>query len=214
MMRIRLGIRIKGRKNIVGNKSELNRGALSCSNHVHFWDYIAVMRAVLPYKPSVLVWSKNVNGESGALVRLTGGVPIPENDLAATMKYLKETENYLKGGGFLHVYAEGSMWEYYAPIRPFKAGLGYFACVADKPVVPMAFSYRRPGFIREKIFGQIACFDLNIGELIYPDKSLPFKERERDLVKRCHESVCRLAGIEPKDNLYPPVYSGNKRIEY
>jgi hypothetical protein len=31
---------------------------------------------------------------------------------------------------------------------------------------------------------------------------------------RCHEAVCRLAGIEPGENIYPPLYDQSKRIDY
>ena len=106
------------------------------------------------------------------------------------------------------------MWEYYAPIRPFKSGIGYFACQFEKPIVPMAFSYRKPNWIRRKIFRQIACFTLSIGEPLLADPTLPRKQREADLVKRCHEEVCRLAGIDPAKNLYPPIFEQTKRIDY
>ena len=44
--------------------------------------------------------------------------------------------------------------------------------------------------------------------------SLPLLERERDLTVRCHEAVCRLAGIDPAENIYPPVYENSRRVDY
>ncbi len=211
--KIRLGLRIKGRKNLRRNKELLKGGALSCSNHVHFWDYIAVMCALRPRRPNVLVWAENVRGENKNLIRLVGGIPLPENSVKATLACIKATKDHLDGG-WLHVYAEGSMWEYYRPIRPFKSGIGYLSCRTGKPIVPMAFSYRRPGWIRRKLFRQIALFDLAIGEPLLPDETLGFKERELDLVKRCHEEVSRLAGITPEEDLYPPIYDNSKRVDY
>ena len=78
--RIRLGLRIKGKENLEKNKEIIKNGVISCSNHVHFWDYICIMRAIRPSKPYMLVWDKNVRGESGTLVRLVGGIPIPQGD--------------------------------------------------------------------------------------------------------------------------------------
>lgn len=213
LARIRLGLRIKGRKNLKRNRELLKGGALSCSNHVHFWDYIAVMDAVRPHRPNVLVWAENVRGENKNLIRLVGGIPIPENSVRATLACMKAAKETVDGG-WLHVYAEGSMWEYYRPIRPFKSGIGYLACRTEKPIVPMAFSYRRPGWIRRKIFRQIAVFDLVIGEPLFPNGELGFKEREEDLVRRCHETVCRLAGITPEEDLYPPIFNDSKRVDY
>lgn len=114
----------------------------------------------------------------------------------------------------LHVYAEGSMWEYYAPVRPFKRGAAHIAVDTDKPILPLGFSYREPGWIRKKIFHQIAKFTVTIGEPLFPDASLPEKERERDLTVRCRDAVCRLVGIDPQENLYPPVFDDSKRIDY
>lgn len=214
VMRIRLGLRIRGRKNLKKHRGVIKKGVISVSNHVHMWDYIAVMRAAVPYKTHILAWDKNVRGENGKLIRLVGGIPVPVNDLHATAAMIKQTAGMLDDGGWLHIYSEGSMWEYYRPIRPFKPGAAYFSCKTGKPVLPLAFSYRKPGFIREKIFHQIALFDLNIGEPLYPDESLPRAARERDLTVRCHEAVCRLAGIDPAENPYPPVYEDSKRVDY
>ncbi len=214
VMRVRLGLRIKGRENLKKHKAEIKGGVISCGNHVHMWDYIAVMRGAVPYRTNILAWDKNVRGENGKLIRLVGGIPVPVNDLHATSAMTKAASELVSHGGWLHIYSEGSMWEYYRPIRPFKPGASYFSCKTGKPVLPLAFSYRKPGFIREKIFHQIALFDLNIGEPLYPDESLPRAARERDLTVRCHEAVCRLAGIDPAENPYPPVYEDSKRVDY
>lgn len=213
LAKVKLGLRTKGRENLKKYKDVLKNGAISCSNHVHFWDYICVMRTLRPRRPYVLSWAKNVSGESGKLVRLVGGVPLPEKNAHAAAACLHAVRNELEAGGWLHVYAEGSMWEYYAPIRPFKGGVGYFACQCDKPILPMAFSYRKPGWLRAKVFGQLACFTLTVGEPLFADPALPRKARERDLVRRCHEAVCRLAGIDPAENPYPPIFDHTKRAD-
>ena len=211
--KVKLGLKTEGKENLKKHRKTLKGGVISCSNHVHFFDYLSVMRAVKPIKPAVLVWARNVNGESGGLIRSVGGIPIPENNPGAALALGKTVEKFLDGG-WLHVYPEGSMWEFYAPIRPFKRGAAFYACRCDKPVLPMAFSYRRPGWIRRAIFRQIACLNLSIGEPLFPDKTLPEKERETELTKRCHAAVCALAGIVPGENVYPPVFDGNRRIEY
>lgn len=211
---IRLGLKIRGRKNLRKNRELLKQGAVSCANHVHLWDYIAVMKAIWPRRPNLLAWAKNVRGENAKLIRMVGGIPIPEGDIHATGAFTRTIKNLLADGGWLHIYAEGSMWEFYQPIRPFKSGVGYFSVHCNKPIVPLGFSYREPGWIRKKIFHQTATFTLSIGEPIFPDETLPVKERERDVVKRAHEAVCRLAGIDPKDNVYPPIFENNKRVDY
>lgn len=212
--RIRMGLKIEGRKNLKKHRDELDRGVISICNHVHMWDYIGILYAVRPRRPRLLSWAPNVNGENGTLIRHVGGIPIPEGDVGATKVFLKTVRDLLTEGGWLHIYAEGSMWEYYAPIRPFKQGAARFACDCDKPILPFAYSYREPSWFRRRVLRQIACFTLHVGEPIYPDPDLPKKQRQHDLTVRCHEAVCTMAGIKPSQNLYPPVFDRDQRIDY
>ena len=212
---VRLGLRIEGRENLKKHTDIIKDGVISVANHVHMWDYIAVMKAIRPNKPNILVWAPNVNGENGTLIRMVGGIPIPETGVAATRVFLKAISDLLTvDHGWLHIYSEGSMWEYYAPVRPFKKGPARIACSNNKPVIPLGFSYREPGWIRKNIFRQIATFTLRIGEPVFPDNDLPIKDREYDLTVRCHDAVCALTGTDPKDSIYPPVFDKSKRIDY
>ena len=210
---IKMGLRIRGRKNLRKHKKLLKQGALSVSNHVAMWDYICIMNAIKPRRPYLLAWMKNISGESGPLVRLVGGIPIPEHDTQATIAYLDAIKNMLNDGGWLHIYPEGSMWEYYRYIRPFKKGIAHFARMCHKPVVPFGFSYRRPNWIRRVIFKQKACFNLCIGEPIFLDETLPYSEQENDLLKRLHEAVAYLAGLSEVENMYEPIFNNSKKIE-
>ncbi|MBR3141630.1 MAG: 1-acyl-sn-glycerol-3-phosphate acyltransferase [Clostridiales bacterium] len=211
---VRLGLKVEGRENLKKYKAELDNGAITVSNHVHMWDYLAVMKTIRPHRPNLLVWDKNVNGENGTLIRLVGGIPIPETGVAAKKVFLKEIGGLLNDHGWLHIYAEGSMWEYYAPIRPFKRGAAMIAVTNNKPILPLGFSYREPGPIRKNIFHQIALFTLRVGEPLYPDMTLKPKDREKDLTIRAHNAVCALAGIDPADNIYEPDFNDSRRIDY
>lgn len=213
LTRIRLGLKVEGRENLKKHREEIKKGVISVSNHVHMWDYLGIMCAIRPIRPKVISWAPNISGENGKMIRNVGGIPIPDGDLRAMACFLKAVKEYLDGG-WLHIYAEGSMWEYYRPIRPFKRGAANMACRFDKPVIPLAFTYREPGFIRKKIFRQIAKFTLHIGEPIRRDESLPRDEQELGLLTRCHDAVCRLAGIDPAENIYEPVYNDSERVDY
>lgn len=213
-VKIRLGLKVEGKENLKKYRDVLNKGVVSVCNHVHMWDYLGILSAIKPRRPRLLSWAPNINGENATMIRHVGGIPIPEGDIKATKAFLRTIRDLLSEGGWLHIYAEGSMWEYYAPIRPFKSGAAYFACDSDVPVLPLAYSYREPGLLRRKVFRQIACFTLNIGEPIYPDKTLPKKSAQKELTERCHEAVCALAGFKPGENIYPPIFDNNKRIDY
>jgi len=210
----KMGLKIKGKANIKKHENELKNGVISVSNHVHLMDYMSIMRSVWPYKTYILVWDKNVKGKDGWLVRHVGGIPIPEDDIKATFKYLDDVKEMLNDGGWLHVYPEGSMWEYYQPIRPFKKGASFLAVDTDKPILPMAYSYRKANWFRRFFFHQKAVFNLNIGEPIYANKELDRFEAVNDLTIRSHDAVCSLAGINPKDNIYSPIFNNSKRVDY
>ena len=40
------------------------------------------------------------------------------------------------------------------------------------------------------------------------------EEQIEDLTKRSHDAVCKLAGIDPNENIYPPIFNHNTRIDY
>ena len=213
MTKIKLGLKVYGKNNLKKNKELLKNGVISVSNHINFFDYLAILRTVKPFKPYVLAWKKNINDKSGNLVRLVGGIPIPEDDIIASKAYFKSLNNLLNDNGWLHIYAEGSMWEYYRPIRPFKTGAAYLAIKNNKPILPIGFSYRRPGFIRRKIFRQIALININVGKPIMINNNLDLKNNTNELTKKIHKAVCDLAGIS--NNLYGPIYdeSNNKKLD-
>ena len=208
-----MGLRVKGRKNIKFYKEQLKNGAVSISNHVHLWDYIANMRAIRPHKSDVLIWAPNVRGENGKMMRGVGGIPIPDDNKEGMRAMNEAVGKYLEEGGWLHVYAEGSMWEYYPYVRPFKLGAFSLACRYNKPVLPLGFSFRKPSWIRKHIFKQDAAITVTVGEPIYKDDSLSESEQRIDLAIRTHEAICRLSNLESGENLYPPIFDHNKRAE-
>ena len=210
----KLGLKIKGRRNIRRYKDVLKGGVVSIANHIHLWDYIAVMNAVKPFRPNVIIWAPNINGENGKLMRMVGGIPIPENDPRATVAFSNTIDEYLSNGGWLHIYPEGSMWEYYAPIRPFKLGAASIAVKNNKPIMPFGFSYRKPGFIRSHLFHMAAKITITVGEPIFRDESLPKNEQIKDLTLRAHKAVCELSGINYRKNIYEPIFNNSKKINY
>lgn len=213
LSRLKIGLRIEGKKNLRKYKSVIKNGVISVSNHIHYWDYIAIMKAVRPIKPYTLVWGENIRGNTGNLVRLCGGIPIPEESFGGKVAFNRTINDMLTDGGWLHLYAEGSMWEYYMPIRPFKMGAFTIAVNNDKPIIPMAFSYRKCGLIG-KMFHLPARLTLRIGEPIFRNTKLSLNEQKLDLLYRCHDEVCRLANIDPKENIYESIYNDSKRKDY
>ena len=212
LVKIRLNLKIVGRKNLKLYKDVLKDGAITVCNHVHMWDYLAISMALKKADIKFLAWKKNLEASNRGLVKLAGGIPIPEDNIKGSLKFVKEINNYLNNKGWLHIYAEGSMWEFYRPIRPFKDGFAYFSIKNNKPILPLAISYRKNGFIRSKIFKSPASLTINIGKPIIPLKNQNYKEYKDEFMKLIHKEVVSLAFI--KDNYYEPIYNNSKRIDY
>jgi 1-acyl-sn-glycerol-3-phosphate acyltransferase len=73
------------------------------------------------------------------------------------------------------------------------------------PVIPLAFSYRKPwgpyallNRLRKK---NLPLITLRIGEPILPDPAMKRREAAETLRRRCHERIVELAGIT--NNPYP-----------
>ena len=208
-----MGLKVKGRKKLKYYKDQLKDGAVTISNHIHLWDFIANMRALRPHKPYVLIWDMNIRGENGPLMRAVNGIPIPSDNKEGMRAMNEAVGKHLENGGWLHVYPEGSMWEYYPYIRPFKLGAFSLACRYNKPILPLGFSFRKPSWIRKHIFKQDAAITVTVGEPIFKDDSLPEAEQRIDLAKRTHEAICRLSNLEDGENLYPPIFDHSKRAD-
>ena len=203
------GLKIVGKKNIKKHKEELKNGFVTVSNHVHDWDYLCIMKALHNFRwPNTLSIGENINNDSGPLVRLVGCIPIPVGDEEAKAAFKKAVNQLLQDGGVLHFYAEGSKWDYYVPIRPFKRGAASYAIKNNKPILPFAFSYREPSKFRKKVMKQKACFTLHVGEPIFANPDLSGLAQIDDFTIRVHQAVCSLAGFNG-DNIYPPLYDPN-----
>ena len=95
--------------------------------------------------------------ESGNLVRLVGGIPIPIDSLKAKLAFLSSIKEIMNNNKCMHVYPEVSMWELYPYLRPFKKGAFRFAYEYDKKILPLVFSFRKPSWIRRCIFNSRRC---------------------------------------------------------
>lgn len=176
--RLFLGLRIKGQQNL----KFLKGGAITVTNHVHVLDSPMVACSLFPRKP--LFASLKSNFEIPFirwLVRLLGGVPIPESPKAlhAFMECMREQ---LKKGRIVHFYPEASLWPRHEELRPFKNGAFHLAVKSGVPVVPMVFTFRQPGKLASKLHKK-QLVTLTIGKPEYPsshgtDRAKILKMRE------------------------------------
>lgn len=206
--RLSHGLRIYGKKNLKLHKQALKDGAITVSNHVFYWDYLCVLKAIRPRLAYFPAWKDNLNGPCGKLIRLSGGIPIPTDDIHAMRKFKGALDEVLESGKWLHFFPEGSMWFFYPDIRPLKKAVFTYAVKFEKPIVPITMSFRaRRGITR--IFTKTPCVDLHIGEPIFPDTNLPPKEAEEKIHEETYRVMQMMNGINPGD----PTYNTDQNID-
>lgn len=208
MLRLRLGLKIEGREILRKHRALLKNGAMTVSNHVHRWDFLCILKAVRYRSMYFPAWKDNLNGQDGSLIRYAGGIPIPE-DIHTMKQFNNAFDEIHAKKKWIHAYAESSVFFYYQPIRPFKKGVFTMGYRYNLPVIPLAFSYRKPNVpfsllnrFRSLLGKQkLPMITLRIGEPLLIDPKLPRKEAVQKIRKECHEAVVRLAGIQ--NNIYP-----------
>lgn len=196
LLRITHGLKIHGKKNLKKHKAALKNGAITISNHVFMWDYLCVLKAIRPHLAYFPAWKDNLEGSFGGAIRMSGGIPIPTHNIHAMMKFNQAMEEVLKSGKWMHFYPEGSLWFYYPDIRPFKPGVFKYAVKFEKPVIPLAFSFRpRKGI--QKLFGKKPLVDLHIWEPLFPKTSLPPYAASAQMQAEAYHVMQVMCGITP-----------------
>ena len=208
IMHLTHGLRIYGKENLKKHKSELKNGAITISNHVFMWDYLCVLKAIRPHISYFPAWKTNFESGFQPLMRIIGGIPIPEGDIHAMHKFKRSLDEVVESGKWLHVFPEGSLWYFYPDIRPLKPAVFQYAVKYEKPLIPISMSFRpRKGF--RKLFGKGPFVDLHIAEPMYADRSLPPREAAYELRARAYHVMQVMNGINPGD----PTYNVDQDID-
>ena len=199
--RLSHGLRIYGRENLKKHKKALKNGAITISNHVFYWDYLCVLKAIRPHLAYFPAWKTNLEGPMRGFIRMSGGIPVPTGNMHAMARFNRAIEQVLEEGKWLHFFPEGSMWFFYPDIRPLKKAVFHYAVKHDKPVIPITMSFRpRKGLL--KLFGKGPSVDLHIGEPLFVDKSVSRAEAEHKMHADAYRVMQEMNGIHPGDPTY------------
>ncbi len=199
--RIKFGLKIEGRKNLRKNKALLKNGAMTIANHVLRWDFPTVLQAVGHKRIWFPARTSNFETKDAYMIKGAGGIPIPRT-ISATRHFNEAFDTLVKEKHWLHVFPEGCRWDWYEPIRPFKIGAFKMAYRYKLPIVPMAFSFRKPTGIWKLLGVKHPLVTIRIGEPIPIEKPEGVSRNEYCAMLRdkTHEAVCKLAGI--KQNMW------------
>ena len=208
LLHITHGLKIYGRENLKKYKKELKNGAITICNHVFMWDTICVLKAIRPRLFRFPAWKTNLDGPNGPMIRWAGGIPVPTGDMRAMVRFKHALEEAFQGKQWVHFFPEGSMWFFYPDIRPLKKAVFKYAVKYNKPLVPLAISFRpRKGIA--KLWGKTPRADIHIGEPLFADATLSPKEAEEKMHKQAYHVLQEMVGITPEH----PAYRTDQNIE-
>ena len=141
-------------------------------------------------------------GFYGFMMRNCDTLPLSSN--AATMrKFLRAVNGALTEGNCVLIYPEGSMWYNYKKPKPLKLGAFEMAVKANVPIVPCFITMQDSPYVGEDGTA-VQEHTVHVGEAIYPDGSLPKRERAEKM---------RDANFAFNKSIYERVYGIGLRYE-
>ena len=183
---ILFGLRVEGRKNL----RDVKGGAITVSNHVHNVDCAMLASSMAPRR----ITYTSIEGNFKLplvrwIIKWVGVVPIPTST-HLLRDFFNLTVQQLKNGKKVHFYPEGSLWQYYTGIRPFKKGAFHMAVNADVPVVPFVL-VQRPCTGLRRLFRKKPLFKVIICPAVYANPELSGARQVDDLRDRTYTVMCR-----------------------
>ncbi len=213
-----LGFRVRGWDRL---REIEDTGAVIACNHIHYLDCAFLAIFAMPRRPVFCTLEQNLQlPVIRYLIKWLGGVPIPQK-IGALRRFMDGTSDAASKGKLVVIYPEGELELYCDHLRPFRNGAFQTAVRANVPVLPCYITQEKPrgilGLLKQK-----PCLVLNVGELMYPQKSeageseqgtMVLRAAVRNLRERVYCEMERLAdrelpsfGGEPElDNECPEV---------
>lgn len=191
--RLFFGLKIIGKKNM----RYLKGGAVTVTNHVHMLDSPMVACTLFPRKPFFATLKANFEiPVVRRLVRLLGGVPIPESP-KALHAFMESMRVQLEKGRIVHFYPEASLWPWHDELRPFRNGAFHLAVKSGVPVLPMVFTFRQPGKLMSRLRKK-PLVTLRIGAPEYPSQAGTERSRVLQMRSAVQEAMEAMLAADKK----------------
>lgn len=207
-LRVKMGLRIRGREVLKKYKKELQGGAITIANHMFRLDCPCVLVAVkAKCTTRIPMFAPNFRTKDSFFLRVVGGIPIPEPSagMSAQKKFNEAFDEFHRRGWWFHIFPESCRWDMYKPLRPFQKGAFTMSYRYNMPLLPCVITYReRKGIYR--LFGpkDLPLLTVTIGEPIFPDTTQPRKDEVARLRETAHAQMTQMAGITK--NTWPTVW--------
>ena len=173
-----------------------DKGMIVTCNHFAIADnYVVykVLRKCMPKKWKLFKVIREGNytgftGLFGYLFRNCNTLPLSSNS-ATMLEFMRAVSELLSKNQKILVYPEQEMWRNYRKPRPFKPGAFRLAAKNNVPVLPM-FITMEDTDKKDPDGMPVQAYTVWIEEPIYPDETIPLKDRSEDLMNKNYE-VCK-----------------------
>ena len=198
-LRLKMGLRIRGREILKEYKDQLKGGAITIANHMFRLDCPCVLIAVhAKYTTKIPMFAPNFRTKDNFFMRLVGGIPIPQPEagMSAMKRFNEAFDEFHRRGWWFHIFPESCRWDMYKPLRPFQKGAFTMSYRYNMPLLPCVITYReRTGIYRLFAPKELPLLTVTIGKPILPNTNNPRKEEVEHLRETAHAQMEQMAGI-------------------
>ena len=174
----------------IENFRNLHSGAIVTCNHFNAFDSFAIQLVYDAAEQSGRRFYRVIRegnytsfpGFYGFLMRNCDTLPLSSN-IHTMKKFMTAVDKLLKEGHFILVYPEQSMWWNYRKPKPLKNGAFMFAYRNNVPVLPCFITMKDSDIMGEDGF-YVQEYTIHVGEPIYANPALPYKECVKDMMDR------------------------------
>lgn len=198
-LRVKMGLRIRGREVLKQYEKELQGGAITIANHMFRLDCPCVLLAVKARCTTrIPMFAPNFRTKDGFFMRLVGGIPIPQPEagMTALKRFNEAFDEYHRRGWWFHIFPESCRWDMYKPLRPFQKGAFTMSYKYNMPLLPCVITYReRKGIYRLFAPKKLPLLTVTVGKPVIPDIAQPRKDEVARLREAAHRQMTEMAGI-------------------
>lgn len=160
------GLKIEGKENLDKVKS-----AVVTSNHINSLDCALTKKAFRHKKLKITVAEfNNPKGLFGSMLRAAGTLPLGKT-VSSYKNLSKAIKEFLSDDQFVLFYPEVACWHEYEKPRPLASGAYVFSVENSVPLIPMFYTFKK------RKHSENYDYVLHIGSPVFPDESLPKKQR-------------------------------------
>ena len=176
----------------IENVENIETGAIITANHFHPTDSTVIRHLTNKLdrtsKLDIVIEEENLFlKEFSVLMNYCNTIPLSKSDTYMKEKFFPAIKKFLDKKHWILVFPEEEMWFNYKKPRPFKIGAYHLAVKYNVPIIPTFIAmYERQEEYDDDGFNKVD-FKLYVMDALYPDMSLPLKERKQDLMKKDYD---------------------------